>query len=54
MVWAPTSGHIGVGVSLLSYAGSIRMGLSVDAALVPDPASVVLEFERELEAFIGA
>ncbi len=53
MVWAPTSGHIGVGVSLLSYAGSIRMGLSVDAALVPDPASVVREFERELEALIG-
>ena len=39
LVWAPTSGHIGMSVSIFSYRGEVTVGLMVDAALVPDPGS---------------
>ena len=49
LVWAPTSGHIGMSVSIFSYRGEVTVGLMVDAALVPDPDQIVVRFERELE-----
>ena len=53
LVWAPTSGHVGVGVSLLSYAGSVRMTVAADAALVPDPERIVAAFEADMDALLG-
>ena len=53
LVWAPTSGHVAVGVTLLSYAGSIRMSIAADVALVPDPERVVSGFENDLDALLG-
>lgn len=53
LVWAPQSGHIGVGVSLLSYAGELRMGIAVDARLVPDPETLVAAFERIVRDALG-
>jgi len=50
LVWAPTSGHIGMSVSIFSYRGEITVGLMVDAALIPDPDHVVAQLEHELEA----
>ena len=50
LFWAPTSGHIGMSVSIFSYRGEVTVGLMVDAALVPDPGEVVVQFERELRA----
>jgi diacylglycerol O-acyltransferase / wax synthase len=50
LVWAPTSGHIGMSVSIFSYRGEVTVGLMVDAALVPDPDHIVTELERELRA----
>jgi diacylglycerol O-acyltransferase / wax synthase len=50
LVWAPTSGHIGMSVSIFSYRGEVTVGLMVDAALVPDPEAIVAQFERELKA----
>jgi diacylglycerol O-acyltransferase / wax synthase len=50
LVWAPTSGHIGMSVSIFSYRGEVTVGLMVDAALVPDPDRVVAQLELELEA----
>jgi hypothetical protein len=52
MVWAPQSGHIGIGVSLLSYAGELRVGVAADASLVPDPEVIVRSFERLVGAAI--
>ena len=49
LVWAPTSGNIGMSVSIYSYRGEVTVGLMVDAALVPDPDEIVTEVERELE-----
>jgi WS/DGAT/MGAT family acyltransferase len=50
LVWAPTSGHIGMSVSIFSYRGEVTVGLMVDAALIPDPAQIVTQLERELGA----
>lgn len=49
-VWAPTSGSIGLGFSLLSYAGELRLGVAADANLVSDPHALVSYFEQEIEA----
>ena len=50
LVWAPTSGHLGMSVSIYSYRGEVTVGLMVDAALVPDPDLIVVALARELEA----
>ncbi|MCB9613446.1 MAG: wax ester/triacylglycerol synthase family O-acyltransferase [Sandaracinus sp.] len=48
MFWVPQSGRVGLGVSIFSYAGEVRLGVAVDAALVPDPERVLEAFEEEL------
>ncbi len=48
MVWAPVSGHIAVGISLLSYGGAVRLGVATDASLVPRPARIVDAFHADL------
>jgi diacylglycerol O-acyltransferase / wax synthase len=50
LVWAPTSGHVGMSVSIFSYRGEVTVGLMVDAKLVPDPHTIAEQLERELEA----
>jgi WS/DGAT/MGAT family acyltransferase len=50
LFWAPTSGHIGMSVSIFSYRGDVTVGLMVDATLVPDPDEIVTQLERELFA----
>ena len=47
--WVPQSGDIGLGLSILSYAGQVQFGLIADAACVPDPASVTERFTAEFE-----
>lgn len=50
MFWVPQSGHLGLGVSIISYAGGVMLGVATDAALVPDPERIVEAFKVELEA----
>ena len=52
MFWVPSAGRLGLGVSLLSYAGKVWMGLQCDAGLVPDPEKVLVGFEEELAALL--
>ena len=35
--WVPQSGSMGIGVSILSYAGKVFIGMIADHALIPDP-----------------
>ena len=51
MFWVPMSGRVGLGVSLLSYAGGVRLGVATDAGLVPDPERLVGGFRRQLAAY---
>ena len=48
MFWVPQTGRVGLGVSVFSYAGEVRLGLSADAARVPDPERVIEAFPEEL------
>lgn len=51
--WVPQAGRVGLGVSILSYAGHVRMGVGTDAGLVPDPQRIVDGFHAELEVLQG-
>lgn len=48
--WVPQAGRVGLGLSILSYAGEVRLGVGTDAGLVPDPDAIVGGFYEELEA----
>jgi len=47
--WVPQSGRVGLGISIFSYAGHVRLGLASDAGLVPDPEAIVRGFHEEFE-----
>jgi diacylglycerol O-acyltransferase len=49
MFWVPQSGRLGLGVSILSYAGEVLVGMATDAGLVPDPESLVEAFHTEFD-----
>ena len=52
--WVPQSGDIGLGISILSYAGSVQFGLIADALRVPDPDAVTARFREEFERVVLA
>jgi len=52
MFWVPQSGHLGLGVSIISYAGEVLVGVATDAGLVPDPEQIIKGFHREFEALM--
>ncbi len=52
MFWVPQSGTIGMGISILSYAGSVYFGLIADTKLVADPDSIIARFGPELEKLL--
>jgi len=52
--WVPQAGRLGLGVSILSYDGSVRMGVGTDAGLVPDPERIIDGFHAELDALQAA
>ena len=52
LFWVPQSGDIGMGVSILSYAGQVQFGLITDRGLCPDPSEVSKRFGPELEKLL--
>jgi WS/DGAT/MGAT family acyltransferase len=48
--WIPLPNGWGLGISILSYAGEITLGVAVDANLIPDPNQILLGIGAELEA----
>jgi len=53
MFWVPQSGRLGLGISILSYAGEVTIGVASDVGLVPDPQAIVDAFEVEVRALMG-
>jgi len=47
--WVPQARDQGVGISLVSYNGGVRVGVAGDANLLPDPDVAVEAFESELD-----
>ena len=50
MYWVPQAGNIGLGISIISLDGRVRVGVAVDAAYVDDPGVLAAAFEDEFEA----
>ena len=51
--WPPQAARVGIGVSFLSYAGRITVGISADTAHIVQPQQVIDAFCAELEAILG-
>ena len=49
LVWVPQSGHLGVGLSILSYAGTVQFGLISDDNMVHAPNRVVRYFVESFQ-----
>jgi WS/DGAT/MGAT family acyltransferase len=49
MFWIPRFGGIGLGVSILSYAGQVRVGVISDRDVVPDPEAVISHLHNQLD-----
>ncbi len=49
MFWVPQNGSIGMGISLMSYAGQVFSGLIADQNLIADPSDVMRFFEAEFQ-----
>lgn len=52
MFWVPQSGGIGIGASILSYAGQVSFGIVADQQRVPNPADITAHFTTEFEALL--
>lgn len=52
MFWVPQSGDIGMGVSIISYAGEVQFGIVTDRSLVPDPEQVIARFKPEFDKLV--
>jgi len=52
MFWVPQSGDIGMGLSILTYAGRVQFGLITDAGLCPDPEAIIANFAPEFEKLL--
>ena len=46
--WVPHPCGLGLGVSIMSYAGHVRVGFRADTAIVPDPGLLARFFTEEL------
>lgn len=51
MFWVPQAGGLGLGVSVLSYAGTVVVGILADTGTLADPGVLVAAFEDELVAY---
>ena len=48
MFWVPAPGSLSLGISILSYAGHVMVGVATDAGLIPDPERIVEGIHVEL------
>jgi len=52
--WVPQSGSMGLGISLLSYAGRVHFGVISDRKLIASPAALADRFRSEFEKLLLA
>ena len=53
MVWVPQSGGVGMGLSILSYAGTVQFGVVADHNLMTDPQGLVRHFRRSFDELVS-
>jgi hypothetical protein len=50
MFWVPQRATVGIGISLISYADTLWVGVIADDVVVPEPQWMIDAFEQELRA----
>jgi WS/DGAT/MGAT family acyltransferase len=50
--WVPSSGRQTLGVCIVTYDQTLRVGFKVDALVVPDPGRLVAAFDLELDRLL--
>jgi diacylglycerol O-acyltransferase len=50
--WVPSSGNVGVGVSIVSYVGGVQFGLITDSRRCPDPEKIIDRFAPEFDRLL--
>jgi diacylglycerol O-acyltransferase len=53
MFWIPRYGGIGLGISILSYAGQVRLGILSDKDIVPDPENIIAGLRDEFDVLLA-
>jgi hypothetical protein len=48
MFWVPTASSIAMGISIISYAGTVMVGIMTDGCVVADPLTIAENFNEEL------
>jgi diacylglycerol O-acyltransferase len=46
--FVPQSAMLGIGISIMTYAGDIQIGVIADSGLVSDPLAITRDITREL------
>ncbi len=49
MFWVPSVGTLGLGLSILSYAGEVRVAVTADRAVCDNPQLLLDDFRDEFE-----
>jgi diacylglycerol O-acyltransferase len=52
--WVPQVGRVGLGISLFSYAGTLSVGVALDAGSGLDPQALAVAIDDELTALTAA
>ncbi len=47
--WVPSPANLSIGVSILSYAGNVILGVATDAKIISDPERIIELFQLEFE-----
>jgi diacylglycerol O-acyltransferase len=53
MFWVPQANDQGIGISIFSYDGGVRVGIAADENLLPEPSKLGDAFEREIESLVA-
>ncbi len=53
MFWVPQAGRVALGISILSYANKVYLGVNTDAGLVPDPDEIIAGFYTEFDDLLA-
>ncbi len=52
MFWVPRSGDVAIGISIISYAGSVTLGIATDTRVAPDPEKITEYFSEEFSQLL--
>jgi len=53
MFWVPTPANLSIGISILSYAGDVIIGVAVDEGIIPDPERIIQGFTDEFNSALS-